>query len=507
MAAPTAEPTQDLPSTMSDDPRPEAADPGDLTQRHPVSASDPSDPATPVAPPSTSGADPDPAADSPWARPLTPDAAPPVNSFTPASEPRSDWARSLDQTPPVTPERWYEPAYEAAPAPVPTSTTATPPKRGRTGSVVLTAVLAAILASGGTVVALGAAGVLDRPAPSNAASAPQATNTGATQSVTIDEQSATIAVAAKVSPAVVKITVTGSDNGNTGVIPATGVGSGVIYDSNGWILTNHHVVEGGDKFDVELKDGRVLSGKVYGIDTLTDLAIVKVEATGLPTAQIGESDSLKVGQLVVAIGSPLGTYSNSVTSGIVSAKGRSIVTDGNDSLNNLIQTDAAINPGNSGGPLLDASGSIVGINTAIASNSNGIGFAIPIDIARPIMEQAVAGKPLSRPYLGISFQSIDRKLADEKKLPVRAGALVGGFDQNGQPAPSGAVKPGTPADQGGIKDGDIITAIDGKAIDEEHPLDATLAQFSPGDTVTVDVLRDGQHVTLQVTLGTRPAGL
>jgi S1-C subfamily serine protease len=299
--------------------------------------------------------------------------------------------------------------------------------------------------------------------------------------------------------------VTGSDNGNTGVIPATGVGSGVIYDSNGWILTNHHVVEGGDKFDVELKDGRVLSGKVYGIDTLTDLAIVKVEATGLPTAQIGESDSLKVGQLVVAIGSPLGTYSNSVTSGIVSAKGRSIVTDGNDSLNNLIQTDAAINPGNSGGPLLDASGSIVGINTAIASNSNGIGFAIPIDIARPIMEQAVAGKPLSRPYMGIHFQSIDRKLADEKKLPVKAGALVGGFDQNGQPV--SGVEAGKPADQGGIKDGDIITAIDGKPIDEEHPLDATLAQFSPGDTVTVDVLRDGQHVTLQVTLGTRPAGL
>ena len=118
-----------------------------------------------------------------------------------------------------------------------------------------------------------------------------------------------------------------ADAGNLGVIPATGVGSGVIFDSNGWILTNHHVVEGGEKFDVELKDGRMLSGTVYGIDTLTDLAIVKVEATDLPTAAIGESDALKVGQLVIAIGSPLGTYSNSVTSGIVSAKGRSIVTD------------------------------------------------------------------------------------------------------------------------------------------------------------------------------------
>jgi 2-alkenal reductase len=484
---------------MHDDPRPdptEAGDAGDLTQRTPVT------PAGPAAEtPFTSGSD---AAASPWSRPMTsePGVAPPAESFIPAPEQRSDWARSLDQTPPVTPERWYEPAPAAAPT---APATASRTRSGRTGSVILTAALASVLASGATVLALNAAGVLDRPVASSPASAPQATSVGSVQPLAIDEQSATIAVAAKVSPAVVKITVTGSNQGNTGVIPATGVGSGVIYDSNGWILTNHHVVEGGDKFDVELKDGRVLSGKVYGIDTLTDLAIVKVEATGLPTATIGESDSLKVGQLVVAIGSPLGTYSNSVTSGIVSAKGRSIVTDGNDQLTNLIQTDAAINPGNSGGPLLDAAGQIVGINTAIASNSNGIGFAIPIDIARPIMEQAVAGQPLSRPYLGIHFQSIDRKLADKDKLPVHAGALVGGVDDQGNPAPG--VESGKPADQGGVKNGDIITSVDGKAIDEEHPLDAVLAQFSPGDTVSIDVLRDGKHVTLQVTLGTRPAGL
>ena len=313
---------------------------------------------------------------------------------------------------------------------------------------------------------------------------------GAPQPVAIDESSATINVAAKVNPAVVRITVTGASGaGDLGVIPATGVGSGVIFNSNGWILTNHHVVEGGTKFDVQLYDGRVLSGSVYGIDTLTDLAIVKVDATGLPTASIGESDALKVGQLVVAIGSPLGTYSNSVTSGIVSAKGRSITTDGNQSLTNLIQTDAAINPGNSGGPLLDADGNIVGINTAIASNSNGIGFAIPIDIARPIMDQAVAGQKLTRPYLGIRFVSITRQLADDEKLPVQEGALVGGRDANGNPTTG--VEAGTPAAAAGIKDGDIIVSVNGKAIDEGHPLDATLAQFSPGDTVSVDVLRDG----------------
>ena len=420
------------------------------------------------------------------------------SSYTPASEARSEWARSWAQNEPVTPERWYEPA--PTPAPV-TSAAGRRPRAA--GSIIAASLLSAVLASGGTVFALGAVGALDRPAPISAAAL--ATNAGAIQPIAIDESSATITVAAKVSPAVVRITVTGAAGSANGVIPATGVGSGVIFDSNGWILTNHHVVEGGEKFDVELKDGRVLAGRVYGIDTLTDLAIVKVDATGLPSAAIGESDALQVGQLVVAIGSPLGTYSNSVTSGIVSAKGRSITTNGNQSLTNLIQTDAAINPGNSGGPLLDAGGNIIGINTAIATNSNGIGFAIPIDIARPIMAQAVAGQPLSRPFMGIRFVSITRQLADDQKLPVRSGALVGGRDDQGNPTTG--VEPGTPAAKAGIKDGDIIVSVNGKPIDSEHPLDATLAQSSPGDTVKVDLLRGGKHVLIDVTLGTRPAGL
>jgi 2-alkenal reductase len=430
------------------------------------------------------------------------EAVAPVDRYAPAPEPRPDWTRDLAGPATTTPERWYEPAAVTEPV-VPAAS----PRRGRSGigTVLGASLLSAVLASGGTVLALGASGALDRPVVAPA-TAPQGTNVAAPQPVAIDESSATISVAAKVSPAVVRITVTGASGaGDLGVIPATGVGSGVIFNSSGWILTNHHVVEGGEKFDVELKDGRVLSGTVYGIDTLTDLAIVKVDATDLPTAAIGESDALQVGQLVVAIGSPLGTYSNSVTSGIVSAKGRSITTDGNQSLTNLIQTDAAINPGNSGGPLLDAEGNVVGINTAIASNSNGIGFAIPIDIARPIMAQAVAGQKLTRPYLGIRFVSITRQLADEQKLPVQVGALVGGQDQNGNPTTG--VEPGTPAAAAGIKDGDIIVSVNGKAIDEGHPLDATLSQFSPGDKVSVEVLRDGQHLTLEVTLGTRPAGL
>jgi 2-alkenal reductase len=310
-------------------------------------------------------------------------------------------------------------------------------------------------------------------------------------------------VAAKASPAVVRIEVNGSVDTSQGIIPERGVGSGVIYDANGWILTNRHVVEGSDQLSVELNDGRVLSGSVYGVDTLTDLAIVKIEAADLPVANLGRSSELKVGQLVVAIGSPLGTYSNSVTSGIVSAKGRTILADGNENLNNLIQTDAAINPGNSGGPLLDAGANVVGINTAIAADSNGIGFAIPIDIARPIMEQAVAGKELARPYMGIVYRSIDRQFADANNLSVRQGALVqrGGGGSGTSPA----VVPGSPADNAGIREGDIVTKINDQAIDGDHPLDATLSLYAPGDKVAVTLLRDGQESTVDVTLGTRPA--
>jgi len=325
------------------------------------------------------------------------------------------------------------------------------------------------------------------------------------QPVTIDESSATINVASAASPAVVRITTNGSVDTSNGIIPETGVGSGVIYDSKGWILTNRHVVQGSDTLSVELNDGRVFPGRVYGIDTLTDLAIVKIDATELTAAKIGDSSALKVGQLVVAIGSPLGTYSNSVTSGIVSAKGRTISTDGNQNLNNLIQTDAAINPGNSGGPLLDAGADVVGINTAIAADSNGIGFAIPIDIAKPIMEQAVAGKKLERPYMGVIYRSIDRQFASAQKLPVNDGALIipGG---NGN-SPSPAIVPNSPADKAGLKEGDIITKVNDQAIDTDHPLDATLSEYAPGDTVTLELLRSGQTVTVQLTLGTRPGNL
>jgi S1-C subfamily serine protease len=430
-----------------------------------------------------------------------------VASFSPAPEPRPDWSAGSWADPPPThptPEHWFESAPTARVQSAP------PAKRSNGAGVVLSAsILSAVLASGGTFLALNASGALDRPAAPAAGNNAVTANAGH-QPITIDESSAIIDVAAKAGPAVVRITSESGagasfdpNNPDTGAIPSEGVGSGVIFDSNGWILTNRHVVAGSNQLTVELKDGTSYTGSLYGIDTLTDLAIVKIDATGLTAATIGDSDGLKVGELVVAIGSPLGTFSNTVTSGIVSATGRQIQTEGSQ-LDNLIQTDAAINPGNSGGPLLDASGAVIGINTAIARDSTGIGFSIPINIARPLMEQAKAGKQLARPYIGIRYTAIDKQLAKTEKLPVEQGAWVSpASDGTGKPA----ITPGSPAEAAGIKAGDIIVAIGDTTIDTEHPLNAVLAQNAPGDTVQLKVLRDGTTITIPVTLGTRPANL
>jgi len=453
-----------------------------------------------------------------------------VGHFAPTPDPRPDdrWAwASPTATPP--PDRWYEPAasepgisstgYAAGTfpqgGPVASQVAAADPaapataqRRGGAGlgAIVIVSLLSAVLASGSTVLILARTGALDRPAATPGTTIGTAQPVAGRQSVTIDESSAVIDAAAKVGPAVVKITVDGQTADPFGSVPTEGIGSGIIYDPSGWILTNRHVVTGADKLTVELKDGRRFAGTVYGIDTLTDLAIVKVDATALPTAPIGHSDGLKIGQLVVAIGSPLGTYSFSVTSGIVSAKGRDIqVNDGTSGatrISNLIQTDAAINPGNSGGPLADASGAVVGVNTAVATDSSGIGFAIPIDIARPIMEQAIKGEVLSRPWIGIRFQPINLQLKQALGLTVDAGALVSNTAGTGS-----AVTADSPAAKAGIKDGDIILAINGTKIDQEHPLDALLVQYSPKETIELDVLRNGAATKIMVTLGTRPGNL
>jgi serine protease Do len=432
------------------------------------------------------------------ASPASPDPQPASASFSPPPEPRTDWAHARWADPEPTPERWFETATPVVARPVPA-----PARRSSgTGTVLAAALAAAVLASGGTVAALNATGALNRPPVVVTAPGSNANPATIKQPVTLDESSAIINVAAKAGPSVVRIFTQGIDPNSIVQQPESGVGSGIIFDANGWILTNRHVVAGTSSLTVELKDGMRYDGKVYGVDTLTDLAIVKVEATGLPAATMGDSDGLKVGELVVAIGSPLGTFSNSVTSGIVSATGRRIQTDGGD-LRDLIQTDAAINPGNSGGPLLDASGAVIGVNTAIAQNSTGIGFSIPINIARPMMRQALAGQTLARPYIGIHYVQIDAQVSKTNNLPVKDGAWIQVDATTSDPA----VVPKGPAANAGLKEGDIITKLGNQTVDALHPLETLLSQYSPGDTVQLTVLRAGKTLTVDVTLGTRPPGL
>jgi S1-C subfamily serine protease len=461
-------------------------------------------PTTPSDAAASSAAGADQAAEIPT-QPATPTPATdagPVTAYTPLPERRPDWAASGWADRPVPPEP--EPIVATAPV------VAAAPRRTGLGAIVAAAFLSAILASGGTFLALKSSGALDR-ADTGLDGTP-ATTTGAHSPVTIDESSAVIDAAAKAGPAVVRILVSGTTTDALGAsIPEQGVGSGIIFDAKGWILTNKHVVTNTDgstasSLTVELKDGHQYKGTVYGIDTLTDLAIVKIDASGLTAASIGSSSDLKVGQLAIAIGSPLGTYSNSVTSGIVSATGRTVTVSSGTRISNLIQTDAAINPGNSGGPLLDAVGNVIGVNTAVATGSNGIGFAIPIDIARPIMQEALAGKQLARPYIGIRYEAITPQLQQEQNLPVDHGALIS-KSQDTSGATLDAVVPGGPAAKAGVKEGDIIQAVGGITIDAEHPLDLVLAGFAPGQSVELKILRGSSTVTVTVTLGTRPADL
>jgi serine protease Do len=454
--------------------------------------------------------------DSPT-EPYTPPADAAGLRFSPQPEARPEWAAPIDVGAGTnrTPETWFEPASPVHTAP-PTRTS----RPGAPfGAILAACLVAAVLASGGTFLVLSASGALNRPATGAIVNTPAGQQTSVQQPVTLDESSAIVNVAAKISPTVVRITsIENADQLNDPFsVPQTGVGSGVIYDANGWILTNKHVVSGSSKITVEIKDGHKYNGTVYGTDTLTDLAIVKIDATGLPAAPLGNSDELKVGQLVIAIGNPLADFKDTVTSGIVSATGRSIQVDGGN-LDNLIQTDAAINPGNSGGPLLDAAGNVIGINTAIAQNANGIGFAIPINIAKPITQQAVSGAKLARPYIGVRYVALDVAIQQQLNLPVANGALLDNVDSstsgNGNGSNSGngqsggpIIQPNSPADKAGLKQGDIIVSINGMKIDQDHPLNSIVSQFAPGQTVTIGILRGGKGQDVQLTLATRPDNL
>ena len=272
-------------------------------------------------------------------------------------------------------------------------------RRGSTLAAVLAAaLLSATLASTGTYALLQASGT----GAGSALHSSGGTGTGAVDATTAAAvaggSAGIVQASARADASVVTITASGAQTvqGFFGPqqVQQTDVGSGIIFNGNGWILTNRHVVSGSTTVSVRLADGRTLSGHVYGTASNTDLAIVKVDATGLPAATIGDSSALQIGQTVIAIGSPLASYTNTVTTGIVSALGRAINAQG-EQLSGLIQTDAPLNPGNSGGPLLDAAGRVIGVNTAMAASAQGIAFAIPINVARPYMAEALAGRSLS----------------------------------------------------------------------------------------------------------------
>jgi S1-C subfamily serine protease len=432
-----------------------------------------------------------------------------TNEPTDPSQPNDSSHSRRDPTEPVEVQR-YGPAAPREPGPTTWQSagawssrpahvaTAPAPKRGLSAlPVVAIAVIAGILSGGLSAVAVSNA--LRQPTvPSGqAAETPAADNVS---DVRIDESSAVIEAVGKVTPAVV--TIQASGGGLLGT--ANGTGSGFIYHPDGWILTNRHVVQDADQILVVLNDGRELPGEIYGIDTLTDLAIVKIDATGLPTAPIGTSADLEPGQLAIAIGNPLG-YENTVTTGVVSGLGRQIqASDASqtsaETLRNLIQTDAAINPGNSGGPLVNSAGQVIGVNTAVSTSAQGLGFAIPIDVAKPIMQQAVDGEELVRPWIGIYYVPIDPALAEEQDLPVDYGALIGTAGGGGE-----AVFPGSPAEAAGLQPGDIIVAIDGEQIGPETDLSTMILPHSPGDTITLRVLRGNSVSEVEVTLGELPA--
>ena len=282
------------------------------------------------------------------------------------------------------------------------------------------------------------------------------------------------------------------------------LGSGVIVSSDGYIVTNNHVVAKATEIQVELSNKRTFKGKVVGADPQTDVAVIKIDATGLPTVPFGNSDELKVGDIVMAFGSPFEQYF-SVTRGSVSALGRSSnEIEGREGIENFIQTDAAINPGNSGGALVNVHGQVVGINTAILSGNSGpggeggfvgIGFAIPSNMAKHVMEDLIKTGKVSRGYMGVGIRTLDEDFAKQFKVPDTAGALVED------------VSPGGPAEKAGIKNGDVIRKLNGQPVEDSGQLTALITSLNPGTEVTLEILRDGQPMTLKVTLAERPADL
>lgn len=309
-------------------------------------------------------------------------------------------------------------------------------------------------------------------------------------------------IANSVSKSVVSIITNTSTTGSffTGQV-SQAAGTGFILSSDGYIATNKHVVANATKIGVILDDGSTYEDvELIGTDPINDFAIVKIkDVKNLTPIKIGDSKTTNIGQQVVAIGNALGTYQNSVTSGIISGKGRSLTASDSsrttyETLSDMIQTDAAINGGNSGGPLVNAAGEVIGINTAYASQGNNVGFAIPINSVKGIMAGVLKDGKFERAVLGVRYQTITPLIAKEKKLDVTAGAYVKGSNN------ASAVIKGSAGDKAGIKDGDIITAVNGTKIGTAGSLGSLIGEYAVGDTVKLEVYRDKKYIQLEVKL-------
>jgi serine protease Do len=326
-----------------------------------------------------------------------------------------------------------------------------------------------------------------------AATAPPAAPAPSQPGALTPDERVVINVVKMVRPAVVNINTESQVQTMFGVFPAQGAGSGVIVRPNGYIVTNNHVVQGATTIKVTLADGKELTGKVVGTDAFADLAVIKVDAPSpLPAAALGTSGALQVGQLAIAIGNPFGLGST-VTTGVVSALNRNVQLP-NLIVENLIQTSAAINPGNSGGALVDSSGRVIGINTAIIQNAQGIGFAIPSDVARVEMEQLIAHGRVIRPWVGVDYGGeVDSQVSHAYNLGTDHGVVVRGVESS------------SPAAKAGIQAGDIVTGVNGTRIDNWNDFVREIVTKKIGETVTLTIMRNHATRQIPVTLTERPA--
>ena len=376
------------------------------------------------------------------------------------------------------------------------------PRRRPTG-IILGAVLGAVIGTGATLLVTDALpGAPEAEPTTEAAGDPDAPSTVSAPSIEpLSESSIVPAVAEAVTPSVVRIDVRTGDGDGPGPGGQSGLGSGVIYRSDGYIITNHHVIENAGSVEVRLASGDVLEAEIIGSDELNDIAVVKVDADGLPAINLRpEAEPLLVGETVIAIGSPFGLDA-SVTAGVISALNREIRLDeqvpgeGVQTIPSIVQTDAAINPGNSGGALVDAQGRLVGINTAILTRSGasqGVGFAVPADQAVDSADQLIEQGFVRHPMLGIAGQDVSAEVADQLGLPARRGAIIE------------SVQPDTGAAAADLRPGDVIVSVDGEPLATMSQLVAEVRRRAPGDVVELEIFRDGELQDVEVELGERP---